>query len=119
MIVMVFEFVVEAHEMDDYMRTSTELREHLSGIEGFVSIERFESATKPGRFVAIGYFKNEDAVTQWRNLPEHRRAQALGRSRFFKSYRLVMADVTRDYTHDLGRETAPDDSNKAHLSEGS
>ncbi|WP_120502148.1 antibiotic biosynthesis monooxygenase [Roseovarius sp. EL26] len=114
MIVMVFEFDVEAHEMDDYMQTSTNLREHLNGIEGFISIERFENPTKPGRFVAIGYFEDEDAVTKWRNLPVHRRAQALGRSRFFNSYRLVMADVTRDYTHDLRRESAPDDSIKAH-----
>lgn len=116
MIVMVFEFEVAAHELDDYLRESADLRQHLATIEGFISVERFESAARPGRFVAIGYFEDEEAVGRWRNLPEHRRAQALGRSRFFAGYRLVMADVKRDYTRHL-RATAPEDSNVAHAAQ--
>ena len=114
MIVMIFEFEVAKKELDDYFMESNALREHLEGIEGFISVERFESGTQPGRFVAIGYFEDEEAVRQWRNLPVHRRAQTLGRTRFFTNFRLVMADVKRDYTHDLGRSTAPHDSNVAH-----
>ncbi len=113
MIVMVFEFSVREGEMDDYLRTSSMLREHLEGIEGFVSVERFASTATPGKFVAIGYFENEQAVTHWRNLPEHRRAQALGRNRFFSGYRLVMAEAIRDYSHHL-REQAPEDSQRFH-----
>lgn len=113
MIVMVFEFSVPDDQMADYLSESTELRKHLSAIDGFISIERFASTVTPGRFVAIGYFANEQAVTQWRNLPQHRRAQALGRERFFSSYRLVMASVLRDYTHDR-RDQVPLDSRSAH-----
>ncbi len=113
MIVMVFEFTVPEDQMDDYLRESAELRQHLTKIDGFMSIERFASTTTPGKFVAIGYFENEQAVTQWRNLPEHRHAQALGRKRFFRGYRLVMAEAVRDYTHCL-RDQAPDDSKSAH-----
>ena len=112
MIVMVFEFEVEAREYRNYLEESADLRAHLALIEGFVSVERFESQTTAGRFVAIGYFHDEDAVTRWRNLPAHRRAQALGRSRFFTRYRLVMAQVLRDYTRDL-RDAAPADSRLA------
>jgi heme-degrading monooxygenase HmoA len=101
MIVMVFEFNVAPDEYESYLKESTDLRQHLAEIEGFISVERFESQTTPDRFVAIGYFENEDAVAHWRNLPAHRRAQALGRSRFFISYRLVMAQALRGYTHDL------------------
>lgn len=113
MIVMVFEFEVDPNELDEYLKESANLRQHLAGIDGFISVERFENTAQPGRFVAIGYFENEDSVQRWRNLPQHRRTQTLGRSKFFTGYRLVMAAVTRDYTRDL-RATAPQDSNMAH-----
>ena len=85
------------------------LADHLAQIAGFISVERFASQSKDGRFVAIGYFENEKAVAEWRNLKAHRRAQALGRSRFFTSYRLVMAQALRDYSHER-RDQAPQDS---------
>jgi heme-degrading monooxygenase HmoA len=113
MIVMVFEFDVEPKAYEAYLKESADLRQHLAQIDGFISVERFESQVAPGRFVAIGYFETEDAVTRWRNLPAHRRAQALGRNSFFTRYRLVMAKALRDYTHDL-RDSAPEDSRQAH-----
>jgi heme-degrading monooxygenase HmoA len=111
MIVMVFEFEVEPREHEAYLKESADLRPLLGGIEGFISVERFASQVTEGRFVAIGYFETEEAVTEWRNLQEHRRAQALGRSRFFTSYRLVMAEALRDYAHDR-RDQVPPDSRK-------
>jgi heme-degrading monooxygenase HmoA len=113
MIVMVFEFSVPEEQLDEYQRESTELRRHLADIEGFISVERFASTAAPGKFVAIGYFEDEKAVTRWRNLPQHRRAQALGRTRFFSRYRLVMAETLRDYSHEL-RDQSPEDSRAAH-----
>jgi heme-degrading monooxygenase HmoA len=113
MIVMVFEFSVEPEAYAAYLQEAADLRAHLAQIEGFISVERFESVVTPGRFVAIGYFETEDAAARWRNLPAHRRAQGLGRDRFFSSYRLVMAEALRDYTRDR-RDSAPQDSNCAH-----
>lgn len=115
MIVMIFEYTVIEEQMDNYLHESTELRRHLGKIDGFISVERFSSSTTPGKFLAIGYFETEDAVRQWRNLPEHRRAQTLGRKRFFSGYRLVMAEAIRDYTHDM-RDQAPGDSRSVHES---
>jgi len=115
MIAMIFEFTVEPEAYAAYLAESAQLRPHLAAIEGFISIERFESQTTSGRFVAIGYFEDEEAVTRWRNLPAHRRAQTLGRTRFFTGYRLVMADVLRDYSRE-SRATAPADSELAHAS---
>lgn len=113
MIVMVFEYEVLEEQMDMYLHESNELRQYLGMIDGFLSVERFSSSTTPGRFAAIGYFESEEAVAQWRNLPEHRRAQALGRKRLFSNYRLVMAEAIRDYTHE-NRDQAPVDSQLAH-----
>ena len=109
MIVMIFEFEVRPEEYEAYLSESTELRPHLAQIAGFISVERFAGQSTDGRFVAIGHFENEEAVAEWRNLQAHRRAQWLGRSRFFTSYRLVMAQALRDYSHDR-RDQAPQDS---------
>ncbi len=113
MIVMVFEFTASSEHFDEYMREAAALRPLLSDIKGFISVERFESKTTPGKFVSIGFFEDENAVREWRNLPEHRRAQQLGRARLFENYRLRIASVLRDYTMS-GREQAPEDSRLAH-----
>ena len=100
---MIFEswFDEDAPEIyEEYLATSTELRTHLADLEGFEGVERFESTSEPGKFMAIGFFDDEEAVTSWRNRPEHRRVQALGRSRLFTKYRLRMAEVVRDYGPD-------------------
>jgi heme-degrading monooxygenase HmoA len=108
MIVMVFEFRVDPREMADYLAHSTSLRPHLASIDGFISVERFASEREQGKFVTIGYFEDEDAVRQWRNLPEHREAQASGRNRYFTDYRLVMAETLRDYGSDRRTEVPKD-----------
>ncbi len=113
MIAMIFEFTASDKHFDEYMHEAAALRPLLSGIKGFISVERFESKTTPGKFVSIGFFEDENALREWRNLPEHRRAQQLGRTRLFKSYRLRIASVIRDYTMS-DREHAPEDSRLAH-----
>lgn len=116
MIAMIFEFWFDPNApeiYEEYLDTSTELRTHLAEVDGFGGVERFESTSEPGKFVAIGFFADEGAVSEWRNRPEHRRVQALGRSRFFTNYRLRMAQVVRDYGPD-DRDQAPADSRAAH-----
>lgn len=113
MIVMVFEFTASNEHFDEYMREAAALRPLLSDIKGFISVERFESRTTPGKFVSIGFFEDENAVREWRNLPEHRRVQQLGRARLFENYRLRIASVLRDYTMS-SHEQAPEDSRLAH-----
>lgn len=113
---MIFEYWFDPDEpeiYEEYLRESAELRRHLAGFEGFAGVERFESTAQPGKFVAIGFFEDEDAVTRWRTDPLHLRVQALGRSRLFTRYRLRMADVTRDYGDD-DRTQAPFDSRVWH-----
>jgi len=113
MIVMIFEFTASEKHFDEYMSEAAALRPLVSSIKGFISVERFESKTTPGKFVSIGFFEDEDAVREWRNLPEHRHAQQLGRARLFESYRLRIASVIRDYSMS-DREEAPHDSRLMH-----
>ncbi|KAA6457924.1 antibiotic biosynthesis monooxygenase [Acidobacteria bacterium AB60] len=113
MIAMIFEFTASEEHFEEYMAEAAALRPLVARIRGFISIERFESKSTPGKFVSIGFFEDEDAVREWRNLAEHRRVQHLGRTRLFDSYRLRMASVLRDYSMHA-RAEAPEDSRLAH-----
>ncbi len=116
MIAMIFEYRFDPGDevaYQEYLAESAQLRGLLHAVDGFEGVERFASDREPGKFVAIGYFRDEAAVAAWRNTPAHRRAQALGRHRFFTDYRLRMAEVIRDYGPN-DRVEAPFDSRRVH-----
>ncbi len=113
MIAVIFEVWPKAEYRDDYLRTAAELRKLLESIDGFISVERFESITEAGKLLSLSFFDSEDAVIKWRNTQQHRSAQALGRSQYFANYRLRIASVLRDYGMNE-REQVPDDSKRVH-----
>ena len=95
MIAVIFE--VWPDHRDDYLDIAAQLRPHLKEIDGFISVERFESLTEKGKMLSVSFFRDEAAVEAWRNVAEHRVAQAKGRGGIFKDYRLRIASVIRDY----------------------
>ena len=113
MIAVIFELAPAEGRLPDYKRLAEELAPELKKIDGFISVERFESISRPGHFVSLSFWRDEEAVRQWRNLEGHRAAQAQGRDGIFRAYRLRVAQVLRDYTKDE-RTQAPGDSRKAH-----
>jgi heme-degrading monooxygenase HmoA len=113
MIAVIFEFTPAEGRKQEYFDLVAELRPELDKAEGFVSIERFESITAPGKFVSLQFWRDEECVRKWRNVQLHRQAQAKGRAGIFASYRLRVAGVIRDYTRDA-REQAPKDSVAVH-----
>jgi len=96
-----------------YLDTAERLRPLLARVDGFLSIERFESLTEPGKVLSLSFWRDEEAVRQWRNVEEHRRAQSAGRQTIFADYRLRVARVLRDYGM-RERAEAPQDSLEAH-----
>jgi heme-degrading monooxygenase HmoA len=113
MIAVIFEVWPDPDHKQAYLDIAAELRPLLDGIDGFISIERFESLTEPGKILSLSFWRDEDAIAQWRNLETHRTAQTKGRSGVFQNYRLRVAGVIRDYGMDA-RSEAPDDSLNAH-----
>ena len=113
MIAVIFEFTPAEGRFPEYMKLVDTLREDLAKAEGFISLERFESITNKGKFVSLQFWQDEESVRKWRNLQRHREAQKKGRGGIFKSYRLRIAEVTRDYTMDE-RAQAPKDSVELH-----
>ncbi|WP_102868672.1 antibiotic biosynthesis monooxygenase family protein [Pseudovibrio exalbescens] len=105
-------------QLDRYFDIAAELRPFLHGIDGFISIERFQSVTQEGRILSLSFWRNEAAIAQWRQLEQHRLAQSEGRSGVFRNYRLRVAEVTRDYGLSE-RSQAPADSVQHHRVEGS
>ena len=113
MIAVIFEVVPEEGRMHEYLEIAAELRPHLDAVEGFISIERFESLSNPGKILSLSFWENEEAVVAWRNLEIHRMAQQKGRSQVFKDYRLRVAAVQRNYGM-FERNEAPADSREFH-----
>lgn len=113
MIAVIFEFTPAEGRFPDYMALVDTLRADLAGADGFLSLERFESITTKGKFLSLQFWRDEEAVRNWRNLQRHREAQKKGRAGIFKEYRLRIASVLRDYEMDK-RAQAPNDSVAVH-----
>ena len=113
MIAVIFEVEPSEGRKDDYLDIAAEMRPMLDEIDGFISVERFQSLTDPRKILSLSFFEDEDAIAGWRNLNAHRRAQAKGRSGVFENYRLRIAKVIRDYGM-FDRAQAPADSKKVH-----
>jgi heme-degrading monooxygenase HmoA len=113
MIAVIFELTPADGHRQEYLDIAAQLRPLLDGIDGFISIERFESLTAPGKILSLSFWRDEDAVAQWRNMEWHRIAQARGRATVFDDYRLRVASVSRDYGM-REREQAPADSRLFH-----
>lgn len=98
MIAVIFEVEFNDGKTDDYFDLVGQLRPELEKIDGFISVERFESVATPGRFVSISFWRDEDAVTRWREFDGHRVAQERGKAEIIKSYRIRVGEVDRDYS---------------------
>ena len=113
MIAVIFEVWPAPGRKQEYLDLAAGLRPLLEKIDGFISIERFESLSEPGKLLSLSVFKDEAAVERWRQLEKHRNAQARGRDGVFRDYRLRVAGVIRDYSMNE-RAQAPQDSRDRH-----
>lgn len=114
MIAVIFEVWPADGRRESYLEHAARLRPELEKIDGFVSVERFQSITDPGKMLSLSFWRDEAAVARWRNHMQHRATQNAGRSGIFRDYRLRVAAVLRDYGMSDRREQAPDDSRQAH-----
>jgi heme-degrading monooxygenase HmoA len=113
MIAIIFEVWPRPDRRQQYLDLAADLRPLLSMIDGFISVERFESLHEPGKMLSLSFFRDEAAVAEWRKVEAHRFAQARGRGEIFSDYRLRVAGVIRDYGMS-NREQAPSDSLARH-----
>ena len=113
MIAVIFEARPHTDQLQRYFDLAAELRPLLAELEGFISIERFQSLSEPGKVLSLSFWRDEEAIKRWRGLELHRAAQSAGRKQVFDDYHLRIAQVVRDYSLE-DRAQAPSDSKQAH-----
>ena len=113
MIAVIFEVMPKVENKQAYLDIAAKLRPLLDEIDGFISIERFESLSQPGKILSLSFWRDEAAVEAWRQMEAHRSAQARGRNHIFADYRLRVASVMRDYGM-FDRAQVLDDSLQFH-----
>lgn len=113
MIAVIFEVWPAEDKAHQYFDIAAALRPELNTIDGFISIERFESLSTKGKYLSLSFWRDEKAVHSWRNQEAHRLAQNQGRHGVFANYRLRVASVIRDYGMNE-RDQAPEDSRETH-----
>lgn len=113
MIAVIFEVFPKPGKKDRYMEIAADLRADLQQVEGFISVERFQSLMDPKKILSISFFEDEAALARWRNLDTHREGQAEGRQDLFEDYRIRVAQVVRDYGM-FERDEVPQDSLDVH-----
>ena len=111
MMAVIFEVWPAQGRRDEYLQLAASLRAEVETIDGFISVERFESLTQPGKILSLSFWRDEAAVAAWRRHEEHREAQRAGRGGIFRAYRLRVAAVLRDYgMHERAEAPPPPDS---------
>lgn len=98
MIVVVFEVTMKEGRQQEYFDIAARLKSELQQIDGFVSVERFESLATAGKYVSISFWRDEAAVRAWKEHAEHRLAQEYGKEEIFSDFRISVAEVARQYT---------------------
>jgi len=114
MIGVVFEVWPAEGRRDEYLEIAAGMKAELERFDGFVSIERFQSLTDPGKILSLQFWRDEESVARWRKFQQHRTAQRHGRAEVFDDYRLRIVSVIRDYGMFDRREQAPPASRAVH-----
>lgn len=113
MIAVIFEVMPHPDRKSDYLDMAALMRPLVDEIDGFISVERFQSLTNPDKLLSLSFFRDEEAIADWRRLTKHRAAQSAGRAGMFTDYHLRIAHVVRDYGL-FDRDEAPQDSQEKH-----
>jgi heme-degrading monooxygenase HmoA len=109
----IFEVWAKEEGRQEYLDIAAALRPRLEQMDGFISIERFESLSEKGKILSLSFWRDDAAIAEWRRVETHRMAQVKGRGELFRDYRLRIASVIRDYGMNE-RDEAPGDSRDRH-----
>jgi heme-degrading monooxygenase HmoA len=98
MIAVIFEVEMKPGKDQAYFDLAGSLRPELEKIDGFISVERFQSTTNAGKYVSLSFWRDAEAIARWRRHTDHQLAQTQGKSSIFADFRIRVAEVLRDYT---------------------
>ena len=105
MIAVLFEATAIAERQERYLQLAAELKPLLADIDGFISIERYQSMGNQQNILSLSWWRDEQSVLAWKKNLLHQAAQAEGRSAIFSFYRIRVASVIREYSSETrGKE---------------
>ncbi len=107
MVIVLFEVTMKPGKDAGYFDLATSLRPELETVDGFVSVERFESLAQKGKYLSISIWRDGDAVRAWHENPDHQAAQRRGKDEVFADYRIRVTEVVREYGAELGLLDVP------------
>ncbi|MBW4961358.1 antibiotic biosynthesis monooxygenase [Sulfitobacter sp. CW3] len=97
MIAVIFEAFPYADKRSDYLDMATRMRALVDQIDGFMSVERFQSLANPDKILSISFFRDEAALNEWREVTARQAAPKAAREDYFQDFRIRVAHVMRDY----------------------
>ncbi|ELZ5940730.1 antibiotic biosynthesis monooxygenase [Providencia vermicola] len=98
MIAVIFEVQIQPNQQTRYLALAEELKTLLTNVSGFIAIERFQSLSTEGKMLSLSWWKDEDAVLQWKNHVLHAKAQQEGRESIFSYYKISITHLVREYS---------------------
>jgi len=97
LIVTIFRTRFKSGNEDEYHSWNERMSALAATMPGYISRKAFTA--EDGERATIVEFENEDAQAAWRNHPEHKDAQALGREKFYLEYDLKVCELKRSSHH--------------------
>jgi heme-degrading monooxygenase HmoA len=103
MVACIIDYRVREGREQQHLAELAPLLDKVSKVPGFISKTSFESPANDGGWFTVSYWENSDALHAWTADPDHRRAMALGKQEIFSSFRILIAEVERDYSWSIGQ----------------
>ncbi|WP_370421213.1 antibiotic biosynthesis monooxygenase family protein [Pantoea vagans] len=102
MIAVLFEAEARPEHQMRYLQLAADLSPLLKDIDGFISIERFQSLGDEKKILSLSWWRDDAAVQAWKLNLCHQAAQREGRETLFAGYRIRIAALVREYAAQQG-----------------
>jgi heme-degrading monooxygenase HmoA len=96
MVITIFRNHLRPEHQNEYAEWAARIHDIAVRMPGFISIKTFTA--DDGERVSIVEFESEETMRAWREQPDHRQAQELGRKLFYSEYRIQVCRPIRDYS---------------------
>ena len=60
----------------------------------------FNACTEGDKEIVISYWENKEQILAWKNDLEHKAAQKLGVEKWYKSYKVQVVELLKEYKYD-------------------
>ena len=86
-------FKATVAELDDEYAQTAQRRRELA-IEEYGCLD-FVAVTEGREEIAVSYWETEQQIRDWKNDPEHRKAQGRGREKWYESFSVEVCEILR------------------------